>query len=74
MKLIKRIATDPRPGDKVEHQGRTHPTRTVRDRYFSGDVQYAWNMQCGYFGRCTLIEWQQFCDGARVIKSGRRRR
>ena len=72
MRLIERIATNPKPGDKIEHKGWwLHPTRTVVDRYpgVIGDVEYLWNMRHNLHGRCTLAEWAVFCDGARVVRT-----
>ena len=73
MQLIERITTNPKRGDKIEHRGLRHPTRTFVARFpmgsKGGDVEYIWNMRYNLHGRCTLAEWVAFCDGARVLST-----
>lgn len=62
------IARDPQRGDKVSnHAIAQHPTRRVTDRTLGGDVCYCWHQNPPWYGQCTLNEWQDFCEGARVL-------
>ena len=68
MRLIERIATNPKRGDKIERRGWIWPTRTVVG-CVGGDVEYVWDMRSDYRGQCTLAEWAEFCDDARVVRT-----
>jgi hypothetical protein len=64
-----RVINNPKPGDKLASRSAArHKTRRVTDRTLGGDVHYCWDERSNYRDRCTLLEWQEFCAYARIIK------